>query len=440
MFRGAAGIVILAVSLGVRVGVLAATRHLALHDDPADYRRLGLLVAHHHTFGTTVLAAGGGPTAFRPPLYPIFLGTIFRLTGDSLTAARLAQAALGTLTVALLGVLVDQLLDRRHALVAAGVASVYPPLVLVGNAILTESLSLPLELGALLAALASRRAATRSDPGLRDPRLAYAVLAGALTGLAVLDRPANGVLIVPVVLLLLTRPRRTAVVPIVAAVLVAAALLVPWELRNQRAFGRFVPITTADAYVFAGVYNAQADHDPVHRGQWRTPLVVPNEAPLFRDPRLDELALAARLRHQAFSYASAHPSYVLVVLGVSFADFFDLRGLAAARSTLASLGYSGAWVLLWTLSYWVVAGVAVAGAITRRARDIPWAIWLAPVLYVVATIPSLGTSRYRAPVEPFLLILAAIAAVAAFDRLRPGEAVPVFEGAQGVGDVGVAGR
>ena len=73
-----------------------------------------------HGFGETGLAAGGGPTAFRPPLYPLFLGAVYAVTGDSITAARLLQALLGVAAVGLLGVIAWQLWGRRVALIATG--------------------------------------------------------------------------------------------------------------------------------------------------------------------------------------------------------------------------------------------------------------------------------------------------------------------------------
>src|SRR5687767_14012838 len=104
--RDVAGV--LAVAFVLRAGVVLARRQMTLRDDAADYVRLAGLLAHGHGFGDTVLAAGGGPTAFRAPGYPFFLGAVFRLTGDSLTTARLLQAGLGTVTVALIGIVACQ--------------------------------------------------------------------------------------------------------------------------------------------------------------------------------------------------------------------------------------------------------------------------------------------------------------------------------------------
>jgi 4-amino-4-deoxy-L-arabinose transferase-like glycosyltransferase len=404
-----AALLVLAGALLVRLGVLLATDDLPIRDDSADYIRLGQLVADGNGFGESLLAAGGGPTAFRPPGYPIFLGAVFRLTGDSVTAARLVQVVLGVLTVALIGLVARQLFDRRHALVAAGLAAVYPPLILAGNAVLTEAVSLPLQMLVLVACLRYRQRAG----GLWLP-----AACGLLIGLCILTRPANIALLVPACLLVVTARTWRGLLPAGVVIAAVAVTLAPWQVRNQADFDGFVPITTADGFVLAGVYNAQADEDPVSRGVWRAPTVVPGPAALFEDASLDELELADALRDQAVDYAVDHPAYVPVVVGTNLRNLFDLGGRQVTDVSHRSEGYGRGWSAVWLFSYGIVALAAIAGAVSKRARSAPPAVWLVPVLFVLVTVPTLGTARYRAPVEPFLVLLGSLAVIAAADRLR----------------------
>ena len=136
--------VILGTALVVRVVWLVATRHLVLVNDPADYQRLAVSIAAGHGFGRTVVAPGGGPTAFRPPLWPLFLAGLYWLVGVHVMVARAVEVVLGTLSVGLVGVLGGQLWSRGPGRVAMGLATVYPPLLLAGGSLLSESLSLPL--------------------------------------------------------------------------------------------------------------------------------------------------------------------------------------------------------------------------------------------------------------------------------------------------------
>jgi 4-amino-4-deoxy-L-arabinose transferase-like glycosyltransferase len=388
---------ILAVAAAARVALVLATPDLPMRDDPADYHRLAVSVARGHGFGETVLAAGGGPTAFRPPLYPFLLGMVYRVAGVDVGTARAVQAGLGVVAVGLLGVLVARLAGRRAGLAAMALAAVYPPLLLAGGTLMSEAVSLPLELGALLAALAHRR----SPRAWRWP-----VVAGVLVGLAVLARPNHAVLALPVALLLAgSRPRRLG--PAVASLVAAAAVVAPWTARNAAVFGRFVPVSDLDGYVAAGVYNPLSAGLRAHPGAFVPPVAVPELAPLFADPALDEVALGDELRRRAVEYARAHPGYVPKVVAWNTLRLFDLGGLSFTRIAARSLGYGPRLADLEAVSFLAVGALALVGLTDRRARRVPAAVWLTPVLFVATTVPLLGTFRYRLPVEPFVLLAAA---------------------------------
>lgn len=400
-------LVVLAVAAAARLALILATPDLPLRDDPADYHRLAASVARGEGFGDTVLAAGGGPTAFRPPLYPFLLGVVYRVGGVDVGTARLVQAGLGVAAVGLLGALAARLAGRRVALVTMALAAVYPPLLLAGGSLLSESVSLPLELGALLAALAHRR----SRRGWWWP-----VLAGALVGLGVLARPNHAVLLVPVALLVAgPRPRRWA--PAAAAVVAAVAVVAPWTVRNAVVFGRFVPVSDLDGYVAAGVYNPVSAGFTAHPAAFVPPVAVPDYAPLFADPALDEVAVGEELRRRAVEYARDHPGYVLKVAAFNTMRLFDLGGWSFTRIAARSLGYGPRLADVEVVSFLVVAGLAVVGLADRRARRVPGALWWTPVLFVVTTVPLLGTFRYRLPIEPFVLLAAALGATGLFSRL-----------------------
>lgn len=403
-------LVVLAVAAAARLALILATPDLPLRDDPADYHRLAASVARGHGFGDTVLAAGGGPTAFRPPLYPFLLGVVYRLGGVDVGTARLVQAGLGVAAVGLLGLLAARLAGRKVALVTMALAAVYPPLLLAGGSLLSESVSLPLELGALLAALAHRR----SGGGWRWP-----LLAGVLVGLAVLARPNHAVLLVPVALLVAgPRPRRRA--PVAVAVVGAVAVVAPWAVRNAVVFGRFVPVSDLDGYVAAGVYNPVSAALGAHPAAFVPPVAVPDYAPLFADPSLDEVALGDALRRRAVEFARDHPAYVPKVVAFNTLRLFDLGGWSFTRIAARSLGYGPRLADIEVVSFLVVAVLALAGLTDRRARQVPAALWWTPVLFVATTVPLLGTFRYRLPIEPFVLLAAAFAVTRLAARLTSG--------------------
>jgi 4-amino-4-deoxy-L-arabinose transferase-like glycosyltransferase len=404
----------LVLAFAVRLVWLLGTLHLKLVNDPADYQRLAASLVAGHGFGRTVVAPGGGPTAFRPPLWPLFLAGLYLVTGAHVLAARVVEVFLGTLTVGLIGVLGRQLWGRSVAVAAMVVAAVYPGLLLGGGSLLSESLSLPLEIGSLSAAIAARRSAR--------PRV-WVLLSGLLCGLDVLCRPDSFVLLLPVVLLASGHPRRW--IDGLVVVLVAVLTVTPWMVRDDLVMGRFVPVTTQGGLVASGTYNGTAAHDRRFPAQWRPPNLVPAYAPLIKGTEVQE---EAALRHAALSYIGRHPLYVARVVFWNSLRLFDLTGLSDPRISWAANGYGpalatldpvglGLLAVLWAIGLatrrrgpsggrWLPAGRMTAAPGRRPAAEVR-VLWLAPVLLGLVTVLVLGESRLRVGLDPFLVLLAA---------------------------------
>jgi hypothetical protein len=61
--------------------------------------------------------------------------------------------------------------------------------------------------------------------------------------------------------------------------------------------------------------------------------------------------------------------------------------------------------------------LALVGAFTRRARRAPRWLWIVPVLFLPAVLIDSFT-RYRAPIDAFLIMLAALAIAAFAEQSR----------------------
>src|SRR4051794_2976515 len=136
--------------------------------------------------------ATGRPTAFRPPGYTYLLGGLYHLTGvweqprpERVIVARRMQVVIGTVLVAMVGLLGAQLWGSVVALVSMGLAAVYVPFVTMSGTVMSEPLFTVFMLGALSAAIQHRRSAHAYR---------WAVLAGLLAGAAMLTR-ANGLIL-----------------------------------------------------------------------------------------------------------------------------------------------------------------------------------------------------------------------------------------------------
>ncbi|HEX2086113.1 MAG TPA: glycosyltransferase family 39 protein [Solirubrobacteraceae bacterium] len=379
---------ILAPALILRLGLAVLHDPPPLTGDAQAFAAHAASIADHGAYPQSPIAPGGGPTAFRPPAYPSLLAAVYEVAGRD-EAPRIAGALIGTLAVALLGLVALRLFDRRVALIAMAIAAVFPPLVMVSVATLSEGLFIALVLGALACALEARR-----DPG----RLAWVLAAGALAGAAGLTR-TNGLVIL--VSLLLAIPRRR-------LVLLAAALVVlaPWTIRNLNEFDTFVPTTTQAGFTLAGAYNDEARTDDRFPSAWRPPTMPPYSEILRRHRGEDEAELERRFRAEAVDYAADHPLHPPRVVFWATVRMLNLADPQLEELSAREAGVGNGFVRLNRYATWALLALAAAGAVA--ARPPPW-LWLFPLLLWLSVAIAIGATRYRVPVDPFLILLAATA-------------------------------
>jgi hypothetical protein len=278
-----------------------------------------------------------------------------------------------------------------------GLAAVFLPLVLDGASLISEPLFVAFELGAVLAFLHYR-----APPH----RIGWAIASGALVGLAALTRTSGALLAVALLVAFLTRPRARGVVA--AACFAAAAILVvaPWTIRNEVVMRAFVPVSTEAGGTLLGTYNPAASHDPGCTGCWILLSRTPAEMGLaHRLLALPEVTRDSTSRALAERFALRHPGYVLQVAWDNSLRLLELGGDRRIRFTAHSIdvppgaAIAGAWEL------WLVIGLAAAGGL-RRAP--PPLLALVAFLWLTTALVVSDTPRFRAAIDPFLLMLAAL--------------------------------
>jgi 4-amino-4-deoxy-L-arabinose transferase-like glycosyltransferase len=404
-----AGLAVLGLALAVRLAALAATRgYVPIHDDRA-YLRHALALERLHRYPIFRDGHHAVPTAYRPPGFPVFVAAAHTVLGGNTMAdtlsPRLAQCALGVALVALVGIVATRLFDRRTALVAMTLAALSPVLVVFGSSLISEPLFTALLLAAVAAALRARAA---------PQAIGWAVLAGVAAGAAALTR-SEGLLILPAVALMAWRPR-SPVAP-VAVVLVGIAVVAPWTVRNARVLHAFVPVSTETGNTLAGTYNDLSANDPLTPAAWHDPRLSGLYPAVRAAHRYSEAGLDRALEHAAVQYVTDHPLYPLRVAVHNAGRLTGLAPTSWSAWSLHTVSLSPRAGTLVRMALLLTTLLALVGAFSRRARRLPVGWWLTGVVLAAPTLMVNAEQRFAVPLQPWLILLAALPISAALDRV-----------------------
>jgi hypothetical protein len=364
-------------------------------------------------------AAGAWPSALHPPVLPFVTSLLYRVTGHDLFAALLLQCAAGALVPVALAGFARATWGSVVARAAGWLAAVHP--LLVGS----SGWLLPGPLLALLVLVAL----SASADWVKTPRPGRALGTGLLWGLAILAGPVALVMPLlvaawswfPLGLTLASRDR----VRQVALLLLGVALAVgPWTLRNARVLHAFVPVTSDAGFALLDANNPLAWGDPGRRSQPVSVRTVEPWASRLRglpEPTADALAGA-----MARAYMDAHRADWPAVAAARLAGVWRLR--SAGGSPAGSWSRTGSPLgrarppfdplLAWSV---VVLPLALFGAFTLLAS--PKRIFLAlPLLTIAAftatALPYGGALGLRTPIEPLVVLHAAVGAAELWNRRR----------------------
>ena len=385
------------------------SKHLQAGLDSAWYQLVSGSIADNKGFvdpSKLYLHGVSTPTAFRPPLYPLFLAAVAKTGYDSSRAFQIAGCLVGAITIVLIGYLGRRVAGKAVGLCAAALAAGYPILLGIDAAVMSETLYVPLAVGCVLAVY---RAMDR-------PTAWRWAFVGLLGGLSILTR-GDGV----VLLLLLVVPaawfgvhdtwrRRLllAVVPVVVAGLVVA----PWVIRNQQQLGVATVSTLQTGTALAGS-NCPDTYYGGGIGSWSLPCTERAD----RDT-VSEVAYNDELQRDAASYIRHHASRLIVVVPVRILRQWSLWSPIEGARIEAAESRNYSWQVLSFATYLPIALLAVYGLVLLYRRRRPVLPLVAMIVTVTLTSAMIyGQQRLRVSVEPVLLVLAAVTIVHVAGRL-----------------------
>jgi hypothetical protein len=392
-----------------------------LTHDEREYLALADSIRAGRGFSYDASEIGGTAPQFgRAPGYPAFLALIgagSKGEAHSPWRVKIAQSAIGGVTVWLIGAIALRAAGRRAGLAAAALAAVYPPLVWISAYVFSETLY---SLVALLAARVLQLAVDRDLPpeggshkalvNSRATRLAC--VTGGLAGVAILIRPAMLVFLPLAAIWLIARGQ----VRLAATLLLTAALVVaPWTIRNARVHDRFVLVASEGGVTF------WTGNHPLARG----------EGDLAANPGLKLAEIEFRRAHPGLSAEALEPLYYRAAWQWIAAHPLDWVVLIARKAffTVVPLGpsytlHSTRYWIASLVSYLLVLPLAVLG-FPRLWRSLhrPTAVLLLGTSAVIVGLIFFPQERFRIPVIDPVLILSASAVVAGTTRSGRGGAL-----------------
>lgn len=389
---------VFAVAFLVRVVyILTVGVGYAPHFDAGVYDGLARALLKQHCF----CYAPHAPTAFRPPLWPMVIAGIYAVTGMSVQAVQFCCAVLGAGTCALLYLFARDLFGRRIALLVGMAAAVYAGMFIWDGWLFAESLFIFLQMVFLLALLRLQRTRRRR----------WAAISGGALGLSALARPNGAALLALVVLwagiVLVTQvlPWRVLAPCLALLAVVGLAVVLPWSIRDTVVTGSVLPISTVGT-TLAGAYNDMVDQpDSGLYGLWWLP--PSDNADIHPHTAADELAL----EQTALAWIGTNPVSTRTLLGVHFQHMwvpylYTWTDLPFEEFPARPASQVVMQLIPW-MSYPVFALAGLGLLLTWRERRKELAsVYLLLAITVGENVVFYGSPRFRAPIEPFLVLLA----------------------------------
>ena len=456
-YLGLGGITLLALAWRVFY-VIHERGRILLNGDAFYYHWQSILISQGKGFidpGQYMLFGRVTPSAGHPPLYILYLAAVAKFIGTSELTQRLASTLLGAGAVFILGVLARRLFGNDWAgWIAALLAAGYAHLWINDEMLMSESMYV---LTIAFAVWTSYRFWDR-------PRLRTAALMGFGIMLAALSR-AEAISLFPFLAIpfafLVTRKRggpvqwKQGFKFAATSCLVGALLLAPWVGYNLTRFdhpvllsngaGSVLMVANCDSTVPAGQLDAGAYRGTYHGtyvGYWsifcaaglpkklehfyslkraayltqQLGDIPGTDTNFFGDESTHEVAWRAVGTAEVKDHLSQLPAVVVLRVARMW-DLFRpnqniiLNGILEGRGELQSR--------IATYEYFPLLALSILGLVLLRRRRVPILPFLAIALTITITAAtSFGITRYRAPVDAMLPVLAGGALVWLFELVR----------------------
>jgi len=402
-----------------RLAYVVENRHDPVRMDGTYYHELALVLADGKGFINPFEFRDDGrvdPQAIHPPLWPVALAVPSLFGFRSLREQQAFATVIGAATIVLVGLAGRRVAGARVGLVAAGIAAVYPNFWRFERELMSETLVL---FGVAVVVLLSYHFWAR-------PSLVRAIAVAIVCGLLALTHGELVLLVVallaPLVLFAPAIPARRRAVWFACAATAMAAVIAPWAIYNVARFEEPVLLTHSLGFNLM-ISNCDFTYSGPRLGYQAPQCRQLREADLRAFLRSrgggDASVREVKLRRQGLEYVREHVTRVPVVVLAREGRTWGVFRPAQQVKLEPNRG-TARWVI-WAgfVAYWALIPAAAAGAVVLRRRKVPLFPLLAFVaIAVIAVAITWGYTRFRAPAEVSLVLLAAVALDAILSHLQ----------------------
>ena len=364
------------------------------------YRGQATLITHGYWWdvpGSVSRGSPGIPGVAHPPLFSGLLAIADFLDLHGMDAQRAFLCVVGVAAVVFCGRIGARLAGRTGEVVVTWVAVIWPGMWIYNGQVLSESVTVMLVAGTLLALYRLRERAT----------VGRAAALGFTVALSTLTRPELLILVVVFAPLWLPSKSWAGRLSLTAVFLGVAALLIgPWVGRNLHDFSHTEVISANFGSVIVGA-NCRPTYSGPLLGAWDATC-----ATSLRPPLGDASVVDSYYRSVGEHYARAHLHRVPTVVAARLGRAVGVWP-APSQGVTWNATAAGVWPRwsswLYLITWLLSIPLAVIGAISLRRRSmIGWPLYALILLYFVVSAVLYADPRFASSCQPAVAVLVGV--------------------------------
>jgi len=373
MPKNKVAILIFLLAVTVRIFYVCSISHAPLESDAIEYNSLGVFLSQ----GKGYVNASGESTAFRPPIYPLFLGAIYSVAGYNLLWVRLLQAVLGAGICVFVYFIATKIFDKEIAILSGVVCCLYPALVVNVSQIMSETLfTFLLVFGIWMI--------------ISKDRLLNLMLSGFVFGLALLTRPFIIFFFPFLFYWLVLHDKYKSTKKIAILIIGVLIVLSPWTIRNYTKLNAFVPFSNIGGLALYNSYMVP------QKGFGFNSLEGLNDEYFKIDNETDKNKYLIK---KSIEYIKENPGKVIQLTAIKVLLFFY-----PFDGYWHPVSFGSKYNIFWGM----VLCFSVLGIVIHFDNNVDKKlIHFLFISFLIGIMLFYGSPRFRLPIEPFLICFAA---------------------------------